>query len=52
MTEYKKEKRRNYVSGLNSLIYIAQFNYDDHWKEIEIHLERVKQTSKQKIYFY
>ena len=33
---------RQPASGLNSPVDITQYNYDDHWQEIEIDLERVK----------
>lgn len=31
------------TSGLNSPMDITQFNYDDHWQELEVHLDRVRQ---------
>ncbi|CAF1144934.1 unnamed protein product [Rotaria magnacalcarata] len=36
----KVQKNCRNTSRLNELTHITQFNYDDHWKEIEIHLER------------
>jgi len=30
------------TSGLNSPTDLTQFNYDDHWQDIEISLQRVK----------
>lgn len=37
---------RTNTSALNSPMDITQYNYDDHWQEIEIDLDRVK------IFFY
>ena len=37
-----QHNRQTATSRLNSPIDITQFNYDDHWQEIEIDLERVK----------
>lgn len=33
------------TSGLNSPMDITQFNYDDHWQELEVHLDRVRQST-------
>ena len=35
------QNNRTNTPGLNSPIDITQFNYDDHWQEIEIDLDRV-----------
>ena len=38
--------------GLNSPTDITQFNYDDHWQEIEIDLERVNNQKQNFSFFY
>lgn len=35
---------RSNTSGLNSPMDITQFNYDDHWQELEVVLDRVRQS--------
>ena len=35
------------TSGLNSPVDITQFNYEDHWQEMEIDLERVNFVSRE-----
>lgn len=44
------QNNRPNTSGLNSPIDITQYNYDDHWQEIEINLERVKITIDKNFY--
>lgn len=34
---------RTNTSGLNSPMDITQFNYDDHWQELEVILDRVRE---------
>lgn len=43
MTDTNDSVQKN-TSGLNSPIDITQFNYDDHWKEIEIDFDRVRES--------
>ena len=38
------QNNRTNTPGLNSPIDITQFNYDDHWQEIEIDLDRVRRV--------
>ena len=35
---------RSNTSGLNSPMDITQFNYDDHWQELEVILDRVRES--------
>lgn len=37
------DNQRPQISPLNSPTDTAQFNYDDHWQEIEVELDRVIQ---------
>jgi len=37
---------------LNSPIDITQYNYDDHWQEIEVELDRVKRNLKKNFYSF
>ncbi|CAF3694007.1 unnamed protein product [Rotaria sp. Silwood1] len=39
-THDRVQENRQNASRFNSLTHIVQFNYDDHWKEIEINLQR------------
>ncbi len=45
------QTNRQNTPGLNSPIDITQFNYDDHWQEIEVELDRVKKSEKKKIFY-
>ncbi len=43
---------RQNKSGLTSPTDITQYNYDDHWQEIEIDLQRVNNYYKKKQNFF